>query len=53
MEEEEELKYFMVLKDDKFVGFVSEDTKTLADEKCKRIHPEYYVQGDYVLKPRR
>ena len=51
--EEDELKYFMVLKDEKFIGFVSEDSKKLADEKCKDIDPEYYIYGDYILKPRR
>lgn len=51
--EEEELKYFMVLKDDRFVGFVSADDRELADEKCKDIDPDYYIHGDYVLKPRR
>ena len=51
--EEEELKYFMVLKEEKFVGFVSADDEELADDKCKDIDPTYYVQGNYVLKPRR
>jgi hypothetical protein len=50
---EEELKYFMVLKDDRFAGFISGDDKEMADEKCKSIDSEYYIAGDYVLKPRR
>jgi len=50
---DEELRYFMVLKDDKFVGFISGKDKETAEIKCKRIDPVYYIQGNYVLKPNR
>ena len=43
----------MVLKNSKFVGFVSGKTLEIAEEKCKLIDPEYYIEGNYVLKPKR
>lgn len=51
--EEEELRYYMVLENDKFVGFVSGKTLEIAKEKCKFINSDYYIEGDYVLKPKR
>ena len=50
---EKEERYYMVLCDEKFVGFVTGYNLDNASEKLSQINKSYYIEGDYVLKPNR
>jgi len=52
-EEEEELRYYMVLFNDKFKGFISGYTKEEAENKLKKINYKYTMSENYVLKPKK
>jgi len=48
-----EIRYYPVEYKNKFKGFVTARNLLEARMKCKEINEEYYIKGNYLLKPTR